>query len=505
MANLRLFILLLFVSAACTCAFTQDPAQTPLVHAYLGNTVTLISETEWESWINQQTDKSFESILKNIGPPAGDNVEKGAVIASPSKSDPDYFYQWSRDAGITMNTVITAYTDQKAKNDTLRELINDYISASKDLQRLDNPSGGFDELKGLGEPKFMVDGSAFTGDWGRPQRDGPAFRAVAMINYCNAGYEYLQVADENNHCNDTYHDVIKNDLDYIAKYWKEDGFDYWEEVNGTHLSTLLIQLKSMKLGSEIANRLNQDNTQYLNTYNDINNYLSKFYDNDKNHLVETLDSSRTGLDAAVLIGAVQAAQQEESSSQYQYNPESDNLINYLYNLVNEMRDLYGINKRRINEFKSHGIGNTTLVGIGIGRYKEDVYDGHGSSQGNPWFLCTCSAAETLYMLANHLSSNTDSLELTDKTRDFYAQFGVTKNLSSSEKEYKQLIQSLKNYADSFMDVIREHQSNDGHLSEQFNKDTGLMQGAYDLTWSYGAFWSASRQRQILNSKMKVMI
>ncbi|RQM05013.1 hypothetical protein DH86_00003734, partial [Scytalidium sp. 3C] len=65
---------------------------------------------------------------------------------------------------------------------SLQQEIENYISAQAYLQTVSNPSGGLSS-GGLGEPKFNVDLSAFTGSWGRPQRDGPALRATALITY----------------------------------------------------------------------------------------------------------------------------------------------------------------------------------------------------------------------------------------------------------------------------------------------------------------------------------
>jgi glucoamylase len=69
-----------------------------------------------------------------------------------------------------------------AGDSSLQGIIEDYISAQAYLQTVSNPSGGLSS-GGLGEPKFNVDMSAFTGAWGRPQRDGPALRATALIAY----------------------------------------------------------------------------------------------------------------------------------------------------------------------------------------------------------------------------------------------------------------------------------------------------------------------------------
>jgi glucoamylase len=51
----------------------------------------------------------------------------------------------------------------------LRGLIDAYISVEAIIQQTPNPNG-LAGKSGLGEPKFNIDGSAFTNPWGRPQR-----------------------------------------------------------------------------------------------------------------------------------------------------------------------------------------------------------------------------------------------------------------------------------------------------------------------------------------------
>ena len=65
-------------------------------------------------------------------------------------------------------------------------MIDDYAALQSKLQHTSNPSGTFDDLSGLGEPKFEADGSAFVGSWGRPPRDGPALRAITLMAYVRA-------------------------------------------------------------------------------------------------------------------------------------------------------------------------------------------------------------------------------------------------------------------------------------------------------------------------------
>lgn len=48
---------------------------------------------------------------------------------------------------------------------TLRSQIDNYVASQKIIQQVSNPSGTVSS-GGLGEPKFNVDQSAFTGAWG---------------------------------------------------------------------------------------------------------------------------------------------------------------------------------------------------------------------------------------------------------------------------------------------------------------------------------------------------
>jgi len=81
----------------------------------------------------------------------------------------------------------------------------------------------------------MVDLTQFTGEWGRPQRDGPPLRAIALLGYAswllNNGYTTT--------AKDVVWPVIKNDLSYTAQYWNQTGFDLWEEVPGSSFFTIL--------------------------------------------------------------------------------------------------------------------------------------------------------------------------------------------------------------------------------------------------------------------------
>lgn len=480
---------------------------------------SLVSREEYESWINTQSSFAFESIIQNIGG-YGPNLEDalpGLVIASPSKYRPDYYYQWTRDAAISINVLISQYNYVLGANETLRKIIDSYISSSAKIQRVSNPSGDFASLDGLGEPKFNVDGSAFTGSWGRPQRDGPALRANAMINYINAQLRFNSTKTISEF--DTLYDqIIKPDLDYVASRWQQQGFDIWEEVNGIHFFTAMVQLRSMVSGAELANVLGNKDAE--NVYNSQARAIYKFihetfYDSSKGHLLETVNyAQRSGLDAAIFIGSIYGLDFNwKDTNDTAYPPYSDQVIQTLGAMVSDMKERFPINTRRILQFKAMGWNGDT-VGVGIGRYPEDVYNGAGTSLGNPWFICTASVAQTLYIFADYLASqpNDFKLRFPDPVKKFYSTFmdylvddwnkpGF--ELSRTNCLYDVLVKDIIAYGDSFLDVIREHQAKDGSMDEQFSRYDGWMTGAKNLTWSYGAFWSAARQRNLTLTTLNV--
>jgi glucoamylase len=126
--------------------------------------------------------------------------------------------------------------DSLAQNysSSLQTTIQNYIIAEAKLQGVSNPSGSLTNGLGLGEPKFMVDLTQFSGEWGRPQRDGPALRSIAMIRYAR----WLVDNGYKSTAKDVVWPVIKNDLAYTAQYWSETGFDLWEEVSGNSFFTV---------------------------------------------------------------------------------------------------------------------------------------------------------------------------------------------------------------------------------------------------------------------------
>ena len=94
------------------------------------------------------------------------------MIASPSTTNPNYLFTWTRDSSLVFKALIDQFVS--GQDTSLRTLIDQFVSSQAFIQQVSNPSGSVSS-GGLGEPKFNVDETAFTGAWGRPQRGSSFF------------------------------------------------------------------------------------------------------------------------------------------------------------------------------------------------------------------------------------------------------------------------------------------------------------------------------------------
>lgn len=420
-----------------------------------------------------------------------------------------------RDAAITTNTLVHLYADDPDSklSSSLSTILDAYASLQTKIQRTNNPSGSLDDLEGLGEPKFHVDGTPFTGSWGRPQRDGPALRAITLINYLrayNASHPSLWNSDAQGSIFDMLYEasmparsVIKADLEYVSHFYNASGFDLWEEVDGLHFFTAMVQLKALREGTQVARAFSDHGAAdwYHEQAAYLERFVRRFWNKNKSHLVATLWSRRSGLDCGLLLGSLHARPSEYADYDTVFPPHSDEILISLLALVQDQRRRFPINSNP-DPTKDRDI----LEGVGLGRYPSDVYDGYGTSErgGNPWFLCTSSAAEVLYRAATHFAS-TSSLTITPRGYPFYAALLASSSLapeegatySPSDAIFHSTVDRLKRVGDEFLDVVKTHVDAEGSMSEQFDRVTGYMRGARDLTWSYGAFLQATRARREL--------
>lgn len=479
--------------------------------------LSLINRDNFDAWLSEQPGISLSHILDNIGGAQDSSITelfKGVVVASPSKVEPNYFYQWTRDAALTIDALNYKLAAVKNSDVHLASVVESYINNTYTVQRISNPSGDFNSLDGLGEPKFYCNDTAFDGAWGRPQNDGPALRSTAIMNYLSLVRQYnnseliLAGADNSNYksVDDIYQNIIKPDLKYVVKKWQDKGFDLWEEIYGQHFFTSLVQLKALKKSFEVTAWFNEKDQDFLKgieeAFTGLQQFIKDTYYNDSlQHIYENpAVDYKYGLDIGTIIGSIVAhsdiLNQHESDPQHAIPGDVDDpfVLNSFYLFINDQKARYSLNQ---------GSGS-----IALGRYPNDVYNGHGTSLGNPWFLSNAYAAQFMYRKLNKLYSNQQGFNISKLEYPFYNTYvynltQLSSNYNANNEyiffdymsdSFKTLVNHAFSFGDSYLKLILQHISDQGELSEQFNRDNGYSEGARNLTWSYTSVINAISER-----------
>ena len=437
-----------------------------------------------------QASRAALYMLNNISQPG---TAKGSIIASPSRVAPDYYFHWIRDSALTFEALQRLFVLERepARQAEYLGHLKEFVDFTRKLQA----SETLTETKtGLGEPKFLVDGRPFTGPWGRPQNDGPALRASALIGFAR---ERLAANDSTYVRQNLYapmmpaRAVIKIDLEYVAHHWRESSFDLWEEIRGDHFYTRMAQRQALLLGADLAQQLGDPGAAdfYRHEGRAIEPELLQHWDASAGYVKATLnrtdgaDYKSSGLDTAIILGALHGSLHDGF-----FSSSDDRILATAARLQTEFSRIYAINR---------GLRGGAVA---IGRYPEDRYDGgiDQSNTGNPWFLSAHAFAELCYRARAEFLSR-GSIAINDINRAFFASLPVDQpalfknNVSydSSSVEYARILDALRHQGDAFLRLSLAHMNQEtGAMSEQFNRDTGYMQGARDLTWSYASYLTA---------------
>ncbi|KAG8883268.1 hypothetical protein FRB97_006963 [Tulasnella sp. 331] len=432
------------------------------------------------SYITSQSPISKAGILANIGPSGSKSsgAASGVVIASPSTVNPNYLYTWIRDSSLVYKLLIDQFT--QGQDSTLQASITAWVSSMKTIQQVTNPSGTV-STGGLGEPKFNIDQSAFTGSWGRPQRDSPALRSISLLTYAN----WLESNGGSSTVTGTIWPMVILDLDYVAANWNATGFDLWEEVNGSSFWTIAVQHKALRLGATFAPTIGDAtrHSTYTTQAAGLLCFLQSFWSPTGAYMVANINQNngRSGLDANTILASIATFDPSATCSDVaSFQPCSDKALANHYAVVNSFRSLYTVNS---------GIASTAAVAIG--RYPEDVY-----FNGNPWYLATFAAAEQLYD-ALYTWNKVGSIGITSISLPFFKQFLSTAAVGTFAKtttQYTTIVAGVQTMADGFLLIDAKYTPTAGGLAEQFDKATGVPTSAADLTWSYAASLTAFARR-----------
>ncbi|PPR00430.1 hypothetical protein CVT24_004491 [Panaeolus cyanescens] len=430
-------------------------------------------------------------LLANIGPSGAKSsgAKAGIVIASPSTTNPDYLFTWTRDSSLVFKTIIDQFTS--GQDTSLRTSIDQFLAAQTALQQVSNPSGTV-STGGLAEPKFNIDGTAFTGPWGRcatffpglsvkliSSLDGPALRATALIAYSN----WLVANSNSTFVTSKVWPVIKLDLDYVATFWNQTGFDLWEEVSSSSFFTSAVQHRALREGIALANKIGQSSvvSGYTTQANNILCFLQSYWNPSGGYMTANTGGGRSGKDANTPLASIHVFDPAAGCDAATFQPCSDKALSNLKVYVDSFRSIYSINA-----------GIASNAAVATGRYPEDVY-----FNGNPWYLTTNAVAEQLYDAIN-VWKQQGSLSVTSTSLAFFRQFQssiATGTYASSTSTFTSLISAIQTFADGFIAINAKHTPANGGLAEQYDRNTGSPLSAVDLTWSYASALTAFSARK----------
>jgi glucoamylase len=321
---------------------------------------------------------------------------------------------------------------------------------------------------------------------------------LTLIRFANALLDRGEEAYVRQHLYDSAgpgrsRSVIKNDLEFVAHYWEVSNFDLWEETKGHHFYTRLAQYRSLIDGAKLAQRLGDAGAAgfYQNTARAIAGELELHWSAERGQIDATRfqrpgrEYKSSQLDMAVVLGSLHS--DTTVAAERFFAPSDPRVLATALKIENRFQSIYGVNTNR-------------ELGTAIGRYPEDIYNGVGESEGNPWFLTTLAMAEMYYQAANEWESDGE-IVLTDLHRQIFSQLGLAKvqagqkSLKKGSAEFAAVLADFRARGDAFVARTRAHMDQEsGAMAEQFHRHSGFQQGARDLTWSYAAFVTAVRAR-----------
>ena len=353
-------------------------------------------------------EKCLEKIKENIEV----SSKPGMLIASPSL-DPPYKYHWIRDSAVVMRVFINDYKKTKSKETLL--LLIDYINNEYEIQNLNT-------IGSLGEPKINLNGTAFDGPWGRPQNDGPALRGANMIKLF-----YLLNDNYNSICKNIILPIIIKDLKYTLENYEKTCFDLWEEQEGWHFYTRMVQLKFFKDSIDMINdnKLDYDKSLVNKAYYNLSHSIKHHCNGDVIISSFNVDGEITKVDDAANLFAYTHIDYDEKILNLFPIKKTLSTINNLHNYFKEKYEMYNLHM--------------------VGRYPNDQY-----YDGQTWIICSLVVAQINKYLEINEEINNDIINTIleiDLDLNISEQYNpVTKTQLSAKKltwNYAELYSTMK--------------------------------------------------------------
>jgi glucoamylase len=294
----------------------------------------------------------------------------------------------------------------------------------------------------------------------------------------------LKHIDDQQYVSHVLTNVVKPDMEHVAKFWNDAGFDLWEEVRGLHFFTAMVQSRALREAMDVFWVAGDQGAAeyYREQHQKLAIKIEEFWNYRNGGTFQShldLGSKPTGVDAGNLLAVLHGA----GGIAPLYRPSSAKTLASLASLVKAMQPLYPLNAH-------------LKQGVAIGRYPSDIYDGSGTSIGNPWFLCTSAVAEILYLAASEIET-VKQFQVNNINKNFAQMLdgGLQADTVVKGRALSELLGKMRTLGDDFLAVQQQFVTANLSMSEQYSRQDGHQLGARDLTWSYAAFYSAVEARE----------
>jgi len=451
--------------------------------------VASLEDPAFESWLETQLRHSAAAMLSSISPVSivkhrpgfGQTVRPipGAIVASPALADynpdPDYFFHWFRDSAVVIDALRLLYAEGRVGSEALQHL-RDFTRFSLNLNRLDGRAAAavedrsacvapellqylredHDLAKAFGdlvaaETRVNPDGTLDVCRWNRPQHDGAPLRALALLRWAAGGHLDAPLLAE-------VSELIRFDLDFTLRRWREPSYDIWEEELGQHYYTLRVAAAALAEGAAWLEGLGD--TAQAQRCRDESRAVLHLLDGywvdergerpDDHHAAPGYYRSRAlvdgrpgpkALDIAVILSAIHSL-----GTGAAHGPADARMQATLARLDALFDAAYPINH-----------GRAAGRGAAMGRYAGDVY-----YSGGAYYFSTLGAAEFCFCAA---AAGGDARQWLER-------------------------------GDAYLATVRAYTPAGGELSEQFDQRSGAQTSAKQLAWSHAAFISCVSARRI---------
>lgn len=438
------------------------------------------------AWMSAQELRSWNYLRQNISPTepkraGGPRPTPGIVVAAQSKHEPDYYFHWVRDASSVMHTTLQIYLRQRpyVEHASPTPMMTEYLKLSRRLQLTPAKFG-------LGEPRFSVTAEPDTSPWSRPQYDGPALRALGVLQYL----KWLEQHPDEPGPRALAEQVLFTDLDFVTTVWDQRGFDVWEEYQADNYHTRLVQLAALEKAAEWLKSRPREvarRRKYEAVAVKLSLLLNDHWDPARGFLRSQLaivatdgyTTKKTDLDSAVIVAVIEA---DRDGLEHSVLDDRVQATAAVLSALFQVR--YPINR-------------DPKFGYGYGRYAGDTYFG-----GNPWYLITAHFAQLDYRIAARLAAG-KTFKITRRNREFlrgvvapefWPEIDKDQELQTGSRLHSQLITGLMTHGDKIMLRLQEVTPSDGQMYEQFDQVTGRPVSARGIGWSHAALIDAVLER-----------